>query len=605
MRTPRLIRRSTSLCGACALVASAALASAAPPPVEKALSGPPTSQPTSRPTAGNADQERVWAEQWSQFKSRLTGQASLQDGSSAAAVRDAGDITLDGGEGWTAPGHLSQPFDWLGWSDMEDSQTATVGALGGMGAAGGTTDLVPASELTDGQIRLLVNDTRIIRTLRPYYRVSVASPDVADVTPLSPDTLMISTKSAGNTQLVLWDENDRSQTLLVQSEADLRELHEKLTTLLPNERVEAIDLRGRIALRGRVSSTDAAARAVEIASAYSEEVIDFMEIAGSQQVMLEIRFAEVSRSAGRQLGFNFGLVGQDGSGASNIGAINPLGPGVTGTGNIDPTNLSVSENASPAVTLFGGGVVGDVAFEAFLAALRENNLLRVLAEPNLTLISGEEGEFLAGGRIPIPVPQGDETLTIEYEDFGIRLKALPVVLGDGRIRVRVEPEVSDIDQTTGVSVAGVSVPGFRVRRLSTEVELVDGQTFVLAGLLDSSVSASKQITPLLGDVPVLGALFRSTRYQRRETELVVLITPRLVSPLNPDEIPPLPGENWKHPSEYELFLLGQLGGEGGVDKPHAADVGGADDAATRNGPAPEPRLEGSYTFLPPEPAAEN
>src|SRR5690606_24272434 len=155
-------------------------------------------------------------------------------------------------------------------------------------------------------------------------------------------------------------------------------------------------------------------------AAYSEHVLNFLEIAGTQQVMLEIRFAEVSRSAGKQLGFNFGLVGQDGSGASNIGGVNPFGPGTTEGGNIDPTNLSVGDSAAPAVTLFGGGVLGDVAFEAFLSALRENNLLRVLAEPNLTLISGEEGEFLAGGRIPIPVPQGDETLTIEYEDFGIR-----------------------------------------------------------------------------------------------------------------------------------------------------------------------------------------
>jgi pilus assembly protein CpaC len=508
------------------------------------------------------------------------------------------DITLGAEDPGATPSEPALPFDWLKWDDAHAVEGGAVADVEG----GRTTELVPASELKGGKIHLMVNDTRIIKTSRPYYRVSVASPEIADVTPLSPDTLMLTTKMAGNTQLVLWDENDESQTLFVQSEADLRELQAKLTRLLPNETVEAVELRGKIALRGRVSSTDAAARAIEVAGAYSDDVIDFMEIAGSQQVMLEIRFAEVSRSAGRQLGFNFGLVGQNGSGASNIGSVNPFGPGVTGSGNIDPTNLTVSDNASPAVTLFGGGVVGDVAFEAFLSALRENNLLRVLAEPNLTLISGEEGEFLAGGRIPIPVPQGDETLTIEYEDFGIRLKALPVVLGDGRIRVRVEPEVSDIDRSTGVTVAGVSVPGFRVRRLSTEVELMDGQTFVLAGLLDSSVTASKQITPLLGDVPVLGALFRSTRYQRRETELVVLITPRLVSPLNPDEIPPLPGEHWKHPSEYELFLLGQLGGEAGVDKPHQGDVGGADDAATRRNGAPEPKLEGTYTFLPPEPA---
>ncbi len=562
----------------------------------QAQSASQESGPSTRPAAtqeaqhGATEQEQRWAEQWEQFKARLNGSVVLPRADEAQQAQ-------------TPPPAAMSPFDWLGWGDLLMQQTDGTGEGSHDVATDGapvTTVLVPPSELADGKLRLMVNNSRVIRTTRPYYRVSVASPEIADVTPLSPDTLMISTRTAGNTQVVLWDEQDRSQTLLVQSDADLREVQEKLARLLPGEQIEAVDLRGRIALRGRVSSADVAARAVEVAGAFSEHVIDFMSIAGTQQVTLEIRFAEVSRTAGKQLGFNFGLAGQSGSGASNIGAINPFGAGTTGGGNIDPTNLSLANSTSPAVTLFGGGVVGDVAFEAFLAALRENNLLRVLAEPNLTLISGEQGEFLAGGEIPIPVPQGDQTLTIEYKSFGIKLKALPVVMGDGRIRVRVEPEVSDLDRSTGVTIAGVSVPGFRVRQLSTEVELVSGQTFVLAGLLDSSVSASKQVTPLLGDVPVLGALFRSTRYQRRETELVVLITPRLVSPLNPDEVPPLPGAGWKHPNEYQLFLLGQLGGEGGVNTPHDADAGGADDAATRRDGSP--RLEATYTFLPAEPA---
>lgn len=499
----------------------------------------------------------------------------------------------------------SAPFDWLTWSEnalatwternSADEEANEEAPAGSEPAA----DLVPQSELTDGVLRLTVNDSRIIKTSRPYYRVSVASPEIADVTPLAPDSMMLSTKIAGNTQLVLWDENDQAQTVLVRSEADLREINEKFDHLLPDEQIEVVDLRGRIALHGRVSNVDVAEHALQIAGAYSDEVLDFMQVAGAQQVMLEIRFAEVSRSAGKALGFNFGLVGQNGNGASNIGNVNPFDATTT-----VPANLNAAENVSPAVTLFGGGVVGDVAFEAFLSALRENNLLRVLAEPNLTLISGEEGEFLAGGEIPVPVPQGNLTLTIQYKSFGIKLKALPVVLGDGRIRVRVSPEVSDIDRSTAVTIAGISVPGFRVRQLSTEVELVSGQTFVLAGLLDSSVTANKQVTPLLGDIPVLGSLFRSTRYQRRETELVVLITPRLVSPLDPDEVPPLPGEKWKHPSEYQLFLLGEMGGEAGASTPHQGDVGGADDAATRRNPASEPRLEATYSFLPAEPAAK-
>lgn len=560
----------------------------------------PATRPSTQPADASAQQQRVWSEQWEQFRLRLNA-TSQQPPSPAAPGLRLSTAPEAGPASGQAP--VAVPFDFSSWTSRNlltwDEQTTQTSANN----EAATNELVPASELKDGSITLTVNQTRIIRTKRPYYRVSVAAPDIADITPLAPDALMLTTKNTGNTQLVLWDENERTQTLLVRSEADLREINEKFERLLPEEDIEVVDLRGRIALRGRVSSVEAAERALQIAEAYSEEVVDFLEINGNQQVMLEIRFAEVSRTAGKQLGFNFGIVGQDGSGASNIGNINPFNPGLTPGGNIDPTNLSVGENTSPAVTLFGGGVIGDVAFEAFLAALRENNLLRVLAEPNLTLLSGQEGQFLAGGEIPIPVPQGDETLTIEYKSFGIKLRALPVVMGDGRIRVRVEPEVSDIDPSTGVNIAGVAVPGFRVRQLSTEVELVSGQTFVLAGLLDSSVTANKQVTPLLGDVPVLGALFRSTRYQRRETELVVLITPRLVSPLDPDEVPALPGQNWKHPSDYQLFLLGEMGGEAGVRTPHQADAAGADDAATRrNGPATEPRLQATYTFLPAEPA---
>ena len=536
------------------------------------LAGPPAprTDPSSRPVV--TDQDEFWAQRWRQFRHSLAGVPmpplpSERDPSAQPGTRPV--------------------------AGAETSQTNPVEETL-------DTPLVASEYLQDGELRLVVNQTRILRTARPYIRVSIASPDVADVTPLAPDTLLISAKSTGSTQMVLWDEDDRAQTLLLNSEADMREIKERFNRLLPDEQIEVIDLRGRLALRGRVTSVEVAQRALQIAEAYSDQVVDFMEVNGAQQVTLEIRFAEVSRSAGKALGLNFGIVGQDGSGASNIGNVNPFAPGLSPGGNLDPTNLSVSPNLSPAVTLLGGGIIGDVAFQAFVSALRENNLLRVLAEPNLTLISGEEGVFLAGGEIPIPVPQGDETLTIEYKSFGIKLRALPVVMGDGRIRVRVEPEVSDIDPSTGVTVAGVSVPGFRVRQLSTEVELVSGQTFVLAGLLDSSVTANKQVTPILGDVPILGTLFRSVRYQRRETELVVLITPRLVSPLNPDEVPPLPGEGWKHPNECQLFLQGQMGGEAGVAVPHQADVGGADNAAT--GGAPEPTLQTTYTFLPAEQA---
>ena len=460
-------------------------------------------------------------------------------------------------------------------------------------AARKAAPLVADREFDDGRLRITVKDSRILKTSRPYFRVSVGSPDIADVTPLGPDTLMVNTKAPGVTQLVLWDEQDQMQSLTVQSTADLREVQGKLDELLGEGKVEAVDLRGKIALRGKVRSVETAAMAADIAGAYGE-VVNFIELTGTQQVTLQIRFAEVSRTATRQLGVNFGYADGTGSAANTIGQVNPIYPGTTdGSGSTNGNLNSPSNLIGSTVTLFGGGQIGSSAFEVFLAALRENNLLRVLAQPNLTVVSGQSAEFLAGGRVPIPIPQEGGTVAIGYESYGVLLKATPVVLGDGRIRVQVTPEVSDIDRSNGVVSAGISVPAFTTRRVTTEVELKEGQTFVLAGLLNSNVQALKQSVPLLGDVPILGTLFRSTRYQRRETELVVLITPHLVAPLNPGEVPPMPGEGWKHPNEIQLFLGGQLGGEAGVANPDAGDARSRKD---------QPRLQTQYDFQPPESA---
>jgi pilus assembly protein CpaC len=203
-------------------------------------------------------------------------------------------------------------------------------------------------------------------------------------------------------------------------------------------------------------------------------------------------------------------------------------------------------------------------------------------------MNGKEAEFLAGGSFPIPVAGGASTggtsnVTIEFKEFGVKLRMTPVVLGDGRIRMRVTPEVSDLDFTTAVRFDGFTVPGLSQRRVDTTIELAEGQTFAIAGLLNNTVSATKDVTPVLGDVPVLGALFRSVRYQRKETELIVLVTPRLVEPMNPGQVPQLPGEKWRHPNESDLFLKQDLGGP---IKP----------AAKATASAEPPRFYGSYGF---------
>src|SRR5206468_7402762 len=228
------------------------------------------------------------------------------------------------------------------------------------------------------------------------------------------------------------------------------------------------------------------------------------------------------------------------SAGSSIGNINgsTFAPGTTGQ--------LATPSVSPSVTLFGSGEVGSVAFRAFLQALRSNNLLRILAEPNLVAMSGQEASFLAGGEFPVPVPQsgtgGGSTITIDYREFGVRLRFVPIVLGNGKIRLKMTPEVSDLDFSSPLTIQGSKIPIVNKRTVTTTVELADGQTFAIAGLLNHTVNSSRDGTPLLGDLPILGTLFRSTRYERNETELVVLVTPKLVEAMNPNQVPPRPGE---------------------------------------------------------------
>jgi pilus assembly protein CpaC len=298
----------------------------------------------------------------------------------------------------------------------------------------------------------------------------------------------------------------------------------------------------------------------------------------------------VSRNATNALGVSMAFSDGTGFGASTIGQLNPFSVNEAGGLIRGP----VSSNA----TIFGRAQIGSTTIDFFVQALRQNNLLRILAEPNLMATSGQEANFLAGGEYPIPVTQGGGTgaggtaITIEYREFGVRLRMIPVVLGDGRIRLKVAPEVSDLDFTTAVRFNGFVVPGLTSRKLDTTIELNEGQTFAIAGLLNNSVTASKDVTPLLGDLPVLGALFRSVRYQRKETELVVLVTPRLVEPMNPDQIPALPGEYWRHPSEVDLYLNQDIGGEAEPNSRTPAATSTTNTAARTGAREPNPAAGG-------------
>jgi pilus assembly protein CpaC len=463
----------------------------------------------------------------------------------------------------------------------------------------------------DGRIRLMVNKTSVITTNQPFKQVSIGNPEVADVTVMGPNNVLITAKRMGSTQLIVWDDNNRSQVADVIVGMDLDALTSEMSTAFPGTKAQATSMNGAIGLRGQVPDLKTAESMVAMAQQYSPRVLNMLEVAGGQQVMLQVRFAEVSRRATNALGVNFAASDGVFSIGSNPGQIAPSGFDNDFTG----FNGPIKTNGGTGVTLFGGGMAGQTAFRYFVQALRQNNLLRILAEPNLVAMSGQEASFLAGGEFPIPVPQsgvgGGSTITIEYREFGVRLNMVPIVLGNGRIRLKLNPEVSDLDFSSPLTIQGSKIPIVNKRTVSTTIELADGQSFAIAGLLDHAVAASKDVTPGLGDIPVIGALFRSVRYERRETELVVLVTPKLVEAMDPSQVPPLPGEAWRHPDELNLYFNQDIGGESPA-KPSEPDMTppAPGSEATKKGEArvdaqdpkaapTQQRFHGAYGFTPP------
>lgn len=457
---------------------------------------------------------------------------------------------------------------------------------------GDTPAFITEGPGTRKQLQILLNESMVLNTRAPYKRVSIAQPDIADVNLLGPGNLLLTGKKAGVTQVIVWDDADKPVVLDVTVAINVAGLQQRLKELYPDQRLIVESINGTVMIRGHVPSIVTAEQVLQIAKSYAPGVMDGLEISGGQQISLQVRFAEVSRTASTELGINAATGTKSYAFGSNIGNISPIAiaPGMTPA--ISPAS---------AVTLYGSGTIGSVLLQGYIDALRQNDLARILAEPNLVTTSGQEASFMAGGSFPIPVSQGGGSggggaISIDYRDYGVKLKFTPVVLGNGRIRLKLNPEVSDLDYGNGVTLNNFRVPGTVQRNLTTTVEMADGQTLAVAGLLNSSISSDKSVTPLLGDLPVVGALFRSVRYQHKETELVILVTPHLVEALNPAETPRLPGEDFQSPTEAELFLNAYLGTDkSGHGKPPTSQQLKQMTAEHRQVPA----FYGQFGFVPP------
>jgi pilus assembly protein CpaC len=416
-----------------------------------------------------------------------------------------------------------------------------------------SSDAVELQTLDAQKLTLVSGKSIVLRSTEPVSRVSIAAPKVADFLLLSANEIYITGKAAGSTNLTLWQNKKLVAIFDLEVGYDLSLLKQKMHEILPEEKVlQIIGTNDSITLSGKISSAVNLSQAVALAKSYAPEgkVNNFVEVGGVHQVMLEVRIAEISRSLTRRLGINFAVQKGDQFAMSLLG----------GLGALDESIPAVeSLLAGSAVNSLFRFDTGDYTWTGLMDALNEDGLLKILAEPTLTTLSGQSANFLAGGEFPVPVPQGLGTVGIEYKPFGVGLIFAPTVLSKEKISIQVTPEVSELDFSTAAVIEGFVTPGITTRRASTTVELGDGQSFAIAGLLRESVLTDVQKFPLLGDIPILGTLFQSKAFIKRETELVIIVTPHLVKLREVAKVS-LPTDFYVEPSETEFFLFGKIEG---------------------------------------------
>lgn len=406
------------------------------------------------------------------------------------------------------------------------------------------------------ELTLPIGKTQIIRSARALEQVIVGNADIADVQLLNDRQFLIMGLSAGTTNLAFRDTNNRVIAVMdVVVGYDMDSLKRNIHEALPDEpNIEVRSANGKIMLNGQVGNASTMDIALQLARSYAGaegEVINLMQVGGGQQVMLEARIAEIKRNSLRNLGFET-------YGGATAGDNTVFGF-LTG----DPIQSSFGGGLGLETTTFGTIPIG-----VTLRALEQEGSARILAEPNIVALSGQEANFLVGGEFPVPIAQtGNDnagTITIEWKEFGVGLRFTPTVLSDRRINMQLSTEVSDIDFTTGTAILGTTIPGLRTRRAGTTVELGDGNSFAIAGLLQGDISTVAREFPGLGNIPILGALFRSTEFQQDETELVIIITPRLVRSSQTDSLA-LPTDGYRPPNRFEQYIGGQVEGKPSVD----------------------------------------
>ena len=400
--------------------------------------------------------------------------------------------------------------------------------------------IATAGAAEQGLIRLdvTIGKSQIVDLKAPFTRLSVTNPNVADVFAVTPNQILLNGKTAGVTSLVVFYP-DKTLFFDVVVQSDLALLTERLRQIAPRDDIQVQAAQDAIIVRGTVSSENLIPGAVEIASSFAPKgrVVNLLSLAEvkPQQVLLQMHVAEVDRESLKELGFSWRALGKTIQGASFAGF--PFSPAIGLLGGVLTNSGSIQQTPTPEFS-FGSAQAGSGFFlgspsrdyAGIAQALARRNNFRTLAKPNLVTQSGKEAKFISGGEFPFPVAQQNNTVTIEFKEFGVSILFTPVVVDGEIINLRVRPEVSALDFSQGLVIQGFNIPTIRKNQALTSVNLKDGETFALGGLLNNEVRQQVSKTPIVGDVPILGALFRSTRFQNNETELLFLVTVKLVKP---------------------------------------------------------------------------
>jgi pilus assembly protein CpaC len=431
-----------------------------------------------------------------------------------------------------------------------------------------------AAQDSAGDINLAAGGSNVIETPASVIRIAIADPSIIDVLPVTSREIVINGKAAGTTSLLIWDAAGTRTWYNVKVSPDAANLEADLRRLFPDEDVHVAATGKTVILTGNVSNSGVAARMLEVAAASlgsTEQPINEMQMPRPGQVLLKVRFAEVSRSALERTGINLLYRGPDGR---------VIGTSAGRPGPFGGSTEDLTTNLSDAINLFL--FEPDLNLTAFVQALESNGLFRSLAEPNLLAAHGVEASFLAGGEFPYPVVQGGNnsgSVSIVFKEFGVKLDFTPYIQPGGTIRLKVAPEVSSLDFSNGLQIGGFNIPSILTRKASTEVELADGQTFAIAGLIDNNMITDYDKIPILGDIPILGSLFRSKEIRQNRSELLVLVTPVIVYP--EDEAPSVPtGEpedwNWEKHMDDPMPESGKEGRQHEIEP--AQDDGASNDS---------------------------